>query len=458
MPVHELRHPATGEEVKAETGLGRITKVEPGARNAKVTIISDNPAVRIPLVSYAEQLGPVWERVQYAWNNQTTIWYRIDVHRKAKVNPATPLAELALTEKVRDLVAIERPQEAPTTLTIDGVPAAAPAPNAQTHTASPWAASDAAPVDDPWSTVASGPEPPPAQGAESNAVRDAGRAREAAVAAVYEAAAALAVNGGSQRLLNTLSDEALAAGATRDVVLAARERGGEEGAERAQRQAASRNRLAQGVSAARDPDRVGERAPAPPAMTEPGRGGGSPGASAYLGMGFRSGFSTRPVASDNRPWDLTNSDGRPNLSSYAADGVMELVTVAGKLRVARTRSLHEQDPTVPLDPPTETQVFQLAKHLLHLADTIQHRARGGGRVDRNVKSHRLARQAVREAIHVYPIPWGADTDGMAAWSELMITYGTALLNVTWRLFAGDTGEQRTDPTGRGEGGGGQRNR
>jgi hypothetical protein len=503
MAVHELRHPATGEEMRAETGLGRVVKIEPQNRNAKVTIRSDEHGVNIPLVCYVEKQGQVWDRVQRAHEAMLTIWYRIDIHRRAKVDPTLALNTLSPNQKIRDLIDITLPHEIPDQLLVGGVPAltggayaaAGPAPQqAQQHVEEAWgqvlhagaqhgAQGVQQPVSPEWAAAAAHtmaqapkPGPPPGyqqptqqqgrqQGQNRRDVRQQARQEarvgnsnrpntavmEEAVRAVYDAAAYLAINGGSQKLLNDLSDQALEAGATREVVLNAREQGGLEGEQRAQRQAASRA----AVQRQRDPDRVGERAPqAPPMPEHPGGQQGHPQAQGQGSgqgsgqgpgqgqMGARSGFSPRPIATDDRPWMPNNSDGRPNLSSYAAGAVMEFVALAGKLRVDRTRARHEEDPAVPLDPPTEQQVFQLAKHLLHLADTIQHHARGGGRVDRMAGSHKLARKAVREALHVFPIPWGADTAGMAQWSQLMIGHGTALMNVTWRLYVGDVeGEQ-----------------
>ena len=141
-----------------------------------------------------------------------------------------------------------------------------------------------------------------------------------------------------------------------------------------------------------------------------------------------------PVVGDSKPWELMNTDGRVNLSSYAAGAVTELTNLAARLLVTLARQVYDEDPTSELKAPTARQVGGLARTLVGMADRIQCHARGANRPDRQSTSHRLARQALREGIDVYPVPWGAGQEAIEAWGGDVVAHGVMLLRTTLEIL------------------------
>lgn len=399
---------ADGAEIMIQTGVGVVIKVEPkGGRNAKVVIRANH--LREEVTGWVDMQGPVWPRVRYAVEHQDKeIWYRIDVHRVRDVPPEKPFDDLEKREKIRDLVAIERPENAQ------------PVPGGATYYDPPAAPSSAPPGPSPVPPAVPPATAPPAAAPAPLATDpvDPDRVDATVQLRLYEEALRTGNRREAEFMRNICSDLGVP-DVTLDEVYA---RG----------TAADPARGALAVH--RDPDRVGERAPTPrPIDDTPPPAGTSPGRP----VSPTSGLTRRPPtpASDARPWEATNSDGRVNLSSYAAGAALEFVVLGSKLLVAKARARHADDPTYELRAPTDKQLLGLAEVLLNVADTVQSKMREGGRVDRMASSHKLARQCVREALDLYPVPWGADETERLAWRDALVEHALTIANVAVELMA-----------------------
>lgn len=471
-----------GDEVRVETGVGRITEVKPkGDRNVQVIIDADH--LQEPVSCWVDRQGPIWPRVEKAGPVKVPgadelvpgmkVWYRVDVHRKSSVAPEKPLGELGKRDKVRDLVGLERPENAPAT--IDG--AVAPAEPAEPAQAPPAAAAppsrpDPAELDRDdrpdadvklkWleqldAALAEGRPRADIEWLEGNAL-DAG-ATQTSIDAVKRArrehtrrtvdvelpgpnVAATALNDGTEGEGVTRSrgpgagrDErweipADAPAAAVETLIARADSDSPAIAKAAEDALAKMGVARRHLAEARDPDKVGELRPAPVAAEA--APAARPAVAQVSGLSRRS----APIASDGKPWDFTNTDGRINLSSYAAGAVMEVTNLAGRLLVTRARNRAAEDPSYELKAPDETAVHGFASTLLNITDRIQHLSRDGGRVDRMASSHRLARQALREGLDLYPVPWGASPEDIDAWREAIVEHGVTLINVGLALLEG----------------------
>lgn len=99
----------TRGEVRVETGAGYITAVahEAGKRNAQITIKATHYELRDPVTGWVDTAdSAVWPFAQEAHDGKLEVDYRIEVHRKAKVDRAKPLAELGTRDKVRDVAVL----------------------------------------------------------------------------------------------------------------------------------------------------------------------------------------------------------------------------------------------------------------------------------------------------------------------------------------------------------------
>ena len=437
MAVHLITRPGAGE-LRVETGIGRVTDVErkPEQRNAKVTIAADH--LRESVTGWVDTQGPVWPRVQVANDKRFPIRYTVEVHRRRDVNTDKPFASLGNREKVRDLVALDMPTDPERPL--DGVPVGSDA--SQPPSAGPAAPS---PQPGPERPAAAPPAAPAAAAAPAgfsrleeydtrlrtgepvsdrerawwrNACMTAGATKEQIVK--VEGAAARAAAAGS------VTRRSGADGPDPDDPWATAPPPDDPGHDRDGLDVAAE--VAAGV---RDPDGVAERAPAPPPIEErPAAPAEGPRVSRTSGLSRRA----VPVASDSRPWDYINTDGRVNLSSYAAGAVMEMVKLAGQLIVTRMRNRSDEDPSYQLTAPTHEQVMGLATTLLLMADSVQYRMREGGRVDRMAASHRLARNAMRDGLDLYPVPWGVEEEERKRWMRAVVDYATTLLGVTLEIL------------------------
>lgn len=408
-----------GAEVRVETGVGKITEVKPkGDRNAQVFITA--PHLREVVTGWVDRQSAQWGRVEYAAAHGIDVFYRVEVKRKRDVAKDRPLAELGNREKVRDLVLIDRPENAPAPAS--GGSDARPAPENPPAAATAPPATDSAPPPDP-----AGDAPMPGQ---------ADHALELLAEAVRK--------GEAPEVIDFCRQMAADLGASPEQLDAACHRRADRSAHPAAADpwAASPptdgDLPAQALAHARDPDRVAERAPAARATEQP-----NGGAAAGPAVSPTSGLSrqNRAIASDARPWEQTNSDGRLNLSSYAAGAVADFVGLAGRLLITRARQRHAEDPTFVLAAPTQKQVYGLAATLLNVADVVQHQMREGGRVDRMASSHKLARQAVREALDLFPVPWGADDVTRESWRKALVDYAGTQVAVVVDLLSRPPGEE-----------------
>lgn len=127
--------------------------------------------------------------------------------------------------------------------------------------------------------------------------------------------------------------------------------------------------------------------------------------------------TTRPPASEGKPWDTLNSDGRPNLGSYEVGDALDAAKLAHRLFVEYF------DGQAPL----RREIAYLAKLLLKAADVAQDRA--GARPDRQAASHKHATRAVAAALQAHPVPWGCDDDERTAWFEKLSNHAGMLLEL-----------------------------
>lgn len=131
---------------------------------------------------------------------------------------------------------------------------------------------------------------------------------------------------------------------------------------------------------------------------------------------------------EGKPWQRYNSDGSTNLGSYALQAAIGMAELAHRLQVD-----HRQRSGIP-GLPTEDQIRGLARWLLWAADQAQARLRSDGKPDRMDSSHARARGAVRMAVEVLPVPWGATTnEERRRWADALADYAAALLRVAVEL-------------------------
>ena len=120
------------------------------------------------------------------------------------------------------------------------------------------------------------------------------------------------------------------------------------------------------------------------------------------------------IASEAKPWELYNTDGRLNFGSYAT------LAVAGMVELAHTATLASKPGTVPLP----GFVRSLAVALLTIADNVQRAI--VGRVDRMATSHTRARGFVRCAVEAMPIPLDGTTEERQEWRAAVERHATEL--------------------------------
>lgn len=133
---------------------------------------------------------------------------------------------------------------------------------------------------------------------------------------------------------------------------------------------------------------------------------------------------SRTVASEAKPWETLNTDGRPNMGSYEVGGALDVAKLVHRLYLDEH---HE--------PGTREQLNYLTVTLLCAVDEAQHRITG--RTDRQAASHRHAYRAIVAALDAYPVPWGADPDTRAAWYRALVDRGAMLLEIARDLIHPD---------------------
>lgn len=130
-----------------------------------------------------------------------------------------------------------------------------------------------------------------------------------------------------------------------------------------------------------------------------------------------------PRIAEGKPWEALNSDGSLNLGSYAVQAAEGMVLLAHDLLVARWRAGDAEQP------PSAGQVTFLAKALLTAADQAQANTRADRHADRMDNSHTRARSAVRAALEVHPVPFGADQPTRDQWLADLTAYATSILSI-----------------------------
>lgn len=348
-----------GGEVRVETGVGTVMKVEDkGERNVQVSIRADH--LDKPVTGWADshagQLPAEGDRVAY----------RVDVHRKRKIDPTRPFDTLESHEKVRDLVALRAPEDIKELELALRPPGSAPvatppAPNGTSAPTTPPPA-PAAPVANPGASPAQ-PAAAPAPPAQVGGPVCQHCGLPLAGAPVIRAGAGYVHKG----------------------------------------------------ECPADPGRpfVGDEenpAPAPAPAPGPAPAGNVP--------------PRRPRVAEGKPWELYNSDGSINMGSYAMTAAVGFVELAHRLAAEQAArwTAEGADEHVSMG-----QVEDLAATLLEVADRVQAANREDGHTDRLDNSHTRARGAVREALWVYPVRWGAAGADRQEWVEELVEHASTLV-------------------------------
>jgi len=105
-----------GGEVRIETGRGIVTEVDgPGNRNRQVKFKATHADLRDPVTGWLDTQSAPPEMValvERAAAERFEVAYRVEVKRKAGVDPGPSIADLAKRDKVRDLVLVAPSAEA----------------------------------------------------------------------------------------------------------------------------------------------------------------------------------------------------------------------------------------------------------------------------------------------------------------------------------------------------------
>lgn len=130
---------------------------------------------------------------------------------------------------------------------------------------------------------------------------------------------------------------------------------------------------------------------------------------------------------EGKPWEPLNTDGSPNLGSYAVTAGVGMVDLAVELLIAAERS------------PKRDLVRFVATKLIDAADEIQAGVRPDGRPDRMDNSHTRARGVLRTALSFMPFPvelvddegkvTPEHVDAVHAWYGRLVPTGIALLQI-----------------------------
>lgn len=138
-----------------------------------------------------------------------------------------------------------------------------------------------------------------------------------------------------------------------------------------------------------------------------------------------------PRVAEGRPWEKYNSDGSVNMGSYGMQANTACVNWAQRLVIERVRALAgETGAQAHIDP---AQVRSLARTLLTASDRIQANTREDGHIDRMDNSHTRARSALAAALHVYPVPFGADDEVKGKWLDDVAAWAVMLINMAVEL-------------------------
>lgn len=363
----------TGEE-RRETGRGIIQKIEGAGRNRQVTIKATHTDLRKPVTGWLDSTN---ERMltfaQEAQANRVEVDYLVVVHRKGKVSPSIPFANLESDDKVRDLVEL--------------APVGASS-SEEVHAAAP-------------------PQDQPATAPQAAQERPAGPA---------------AANG-------TSKSEAFMCRFPGCDAFGFSNEGDRDGHETMAHARVTPEQAAAGQAAGTTPA-ADEAAPTEdePAgdPTEPPHPADEPGTTTRPTPPPAP--SRRAKVEEARAWEPYNSDGKLNLGSYAVTASVGFAELAFKLVVDNmtVEATREGRGMESLD---MARVGRLTRTLLRLADRTQASLRADGRVNRMDASHTRARGAVRLIIESYPPPFGLDAEEQKAWGDLIVAQASEVLAI-----------------------------
>jgi hypothetical protein len=136
----------------------------------------------------------------------------------------------------------------------------------------------------------------------------------------------------------------------------------------------------------------------------------------------------RPKIAEGKAWEEHNSDGSPNVGSWAVLAAVGMVDLAVELLTAHAADLADAGEPYEMPPPP-AKVHNLAGMLLAIADRVQATARTDGHVSRGDSSHTRARGTVRTALAFFPVPFGASTEERTAWADGLTESASALLRI-----------------------------
>lgn len=124
-----------------------------------------------------------------------------------------------------------------------------------------------------------------------------------------------------------------------------------------------------------------------------------------------------PRIIEGKPWETLNSDGSPNMGSYAMQAAIGMLELAQEC-------WRRDHPDEPID---RERVRKLAHSLLRIADRAQASVRTDGRANRMDNSHARSRGAVRSGVEAYPVPWKAENGAAQAWVSNVTDHASWLM-------------------------------
>lgn len=405
-------------EYRRETGTGIITAVDrSGGRNHYVTINAEHLAEDVK--GWADShAGTIAQTITAAHEQGQRIAYVIDVHRTRSTDPAIPFAELGRRQKVRDLVEVYPVNGAGDPVAVVGDTPDSAADRQRRHVG--YREAEAAAQR---RTEQADPTPPDPVAAASERLEElTGQTAPPADQAPPAATGPLRPCPRCGHPLGTLPLRRGSAGMEHrecpevdgpvDVA--------EEAASAAEDAATD---TSPPIGAGEGPQEQGD-APSGPQEPPTGSAPLSPPAARSPRRGRHE---------EARPWDYYNTDGSLNPGSYAMTAAVGMVELAAQLILEHNRVTGAATGR-PVETPTRGQVLNLARRLIGAADEVQMNIRADGYSDRMDMSHTRARGAIRSALDLYPVPFGAERDDRDRWHADLVAYGTLLLEVSSTLL------------------------
>jgi hypothetical protein len=382
-------------------------------RNVYVTINAEH--LQEEVKAWADtHSGDLAAALDAAYAGGQRVAYVIDVHRTRNVDPAIPFAELGKRQKVRDLTGLTPVDGAGNPLAGGAPPPTSSTPPAtlEDRAAEAAARADGRHEDPPTLTGTSADRyrgesyrETEARAAAERAARQPARGPHAPCPRCGHPLGTVALRRGDAGMEHVecpagdpdaIDHETAAADA--------------EALEQATAGTDGPDTASDATTAHEEPASAEPRQPSPPAPRSPRRG----------------------RIEEARPWEFYGTDGRINLGSYAVTAAVGMVELAARLIVEHNRVTSAATGR-PVEAPTRGQVLGLARYLLEASDAVQATARPDGKADRMDNSHTRARGAVRSALDLYPVPFGASEDDRAAWLEDLVAFASILLEVSVTL-------------------------